>query len=324
MKKISSVFKNNHEFILRPFALHGHTHDDYMSLSTLSVPELADRDAIDVSLRFEGFLCYVIATQTTYRLELGITNSSWVAFGTSGGSVTYTNATAMPADFGGLPSGRTFSNETIQDILDDMLYPYVAVNATSLSADIGNSLREKGDTVTSTINFTANYTLGSADLVSIVFKRGGTQQQTGLTNTFAEVDDITDTVSFTAEVYDGTTTDIASRNYSFVYPFYYGVDASSASAADAAAKVVLLTKAIENSGDKTKGFAPSNQVYYFAYPASYGTLTRVLDWNSFDITADFTVHTQNITGLDANPVSYYIYEFNNLVTHSSQNLVFDT
>lgn len=248
-------------------------------------------------------------------------NGKWKNKAVAGGTSTYSNPTPTPTAVGGVEAGTTFDNVTIEDVLNDLFYPYVAINATSLSADVGNSTREKGDTITATINFTANYNLGSLPLTDITFKRAGVIQQSGLSSTWAETVDITDNVTFSAEVSDGTTTDTVNRSYSFVYPFYYGVDSPGLTPT---AIRTNFGATVTGSGDKVYSFAPTNQVYYFAYPASYGLLTRVLDWNNFDITGDFTVRTENLTGLDGSAQSYYIYEFNNLVTHAAQNLTFDT
>lgn len=293
MKKISSTFANNHEYIARPFALVKHEHTEYFPLDATATI------TITTPVIFEG------------AVLIGGVNTA----------VLYTNATPMPEDFGGLPQGRTFDNESIESVLDDLLYPYVAISSNSLGANIGNSLRELGDTITAGVTFTANYTLGSDPLVDITFKRGGIVQQVDTINTWVENTNIAATTSFSVDVNDGTTISSSSRTYSFVYPFYYGVGAPSLTPAQIRSN---FGATITSSGDKTYGFTPTSEVYYFAYPVSYGTLTRVLDWNGFDITADFTLRTETLVGLDASSQSYYIYEFNNLVTHAAQNLTFDT
>jgi len=238
-----------------------------------------------------------------------------------GGGGTYTNTTPVITPHGGVPVNQTFNAMAISDVLDLILYPYVAIQSNSLTADISNSLREKGNSITATINFTSNYTIGSVALVDIDFQRNNISQQKTASNTWSETTDITDTTTFKAIVNDGTSTPQSTITYSFVYPFYYGVGAAGLTTAQIRTN---FGATVTNAGDKVYSFAPTNQVYYFAYPASYGTLIRVLDWNGFDITADFTLRTENITGLDTAAISYYIYEFNNLVTHTAQNLTFDT
>lgn len=242
--------------------------------------------------------------------------------GDPGGSAgTYTNLTPMPQSLGGLDAGTTFDNTDITSLLDGLLYPYVAINATSLSGSIGNSLRERGNTISGPITFTANYTLGTDPLTDITFKRDGVVQQTGLSNTWVESFNVTTNTTFRAEVSDGTTTDSVQRSYSFVYPFYWGTGAPGLTPAEIRSN---FGAQVTNNGDKIVSMVPSNEVYYFAYPASYGALNRVLDWNNFDITSDFTIRVENLVGLDGSSQSYRIYEFNNLVSHSAQNITFDT
>ena len=71
--------------------------------------------------------------------------------------------------------------------------------------------------------------------------------------------------------------------------------------------------------NKTTTTSPSSEVYYFAYPSSYGSLTSILDTNGFETLSDYTKRTENITGLDASSQEYFIYEFNNLTTQTDFN-----
>lgn len=47
------------------------------------------RDAINAGIRYEGMLVYVVADQTMYQLQGGITNGDWVVAGGGGAAVTY-------------------------------------------------------------------------------------------------------------------------------------------------------------------------------------------------------------------------------------------
>ena len=93
-----------------------------------------------------------------------------------------------------------------------------------------------------------------------------------------------------------------------MYPYYVG-----AGAAGLGAGVSALTKRIINSTANRQELITVNgtQKMYFAYPSSYGALTSILDVNNFNTINDWTRTTVNITGLDGNSVSYYVYEFNN-------------
>lgn len=205
--------------------------------------------------------------------------------------------------------------ETLEEILD---FAYAAP-LVSLSASGANVVREKGEVVPSTL-LTANVTKRSDDISSITFKHNGTLIQTypgpfGSTSQNQNWSTpFSDNTTFSVEVTDdgtsgGPTTVTASASFTFVYPYYHGVGAVGMSAASVAA----LTKSVITSTaslNRTFNIA-AGQVFYFAYPASYGALTAIKDENNFETLPDWTLRTENITGLNGIPVSYRIYEFNN-------------
>lgn len=111
-----------------------------------------------------------------------------------------------------------------------------------------------------------------------------------------------------------------SKSFVFVYPYYYGIGVAGL----IPAQVAALTKniVIENANKNVNYAITSAQVYYFAYPASYGVLSSILDENGFEVIADWTLTVANITGLDTNAISYNIYEFNNLVSAPATDYTF--
>jgi len=109
----------------------------------------------------------------------------------------------------------------------------------------------------------------------------------------------------------------AAVTYNVVYPYYWGVGAQSLTAA----QVALLTKTVKTESNSTVTTSPTNQVWYYAYPASYGLLSDIRDKNGFsynlnqaDPLKDWLIRNENITGLDGTPQAYYIYEYVNLTT----------
>jgi len=81
--------------------------------------------------------------------------------------------------------------------------------------------------------------------------------------------------------------------------------------------VQALTKSISTKSNKTVTTSPTGQVFYFAFPASYGTLSNILDPNNFSVIGDYTLRVESITGLDGTAVSYNIYEFVNVTTQTN-------
>jgi hypothetical protein len=106
-----------------------------------------------------------------------------------------------------------------------------------------------------------------------------------------------------------TSTDTVS--ITGIYPYLYGVDSQAKPASEMYAD---LTHSVTVHGTKVISFTTTNQVPYFCYPASYDDLTSIKDENTFETFPDWTKRTEDITGLDGNPVSYKIYEFANPAT----------
>ena len=260
------------------------------------------------------------------HLEWNGTN--WINLAPSGGSA-YSNATPITEGHGGVEVGDTFSSVSYADMFDKILYPYVPPSV-SLVSSVSTAMREFGNDI-ATITLTATPVSGTNAYTFITFKRNGSVLQVdALDNDYVENTLINTNTTFSVDLTDssGKTGDpgTASIYYSFVHAFYYGTDVPSSGPADAATKAAALTKAVVGAGDKVYGFAPAaGEVYYFAYPFSYGLLTNVYDWNSFPIGSSFTIHTQNITNTFGQTVSYYIYEFNDVSAgHSSLDITFDT
>lgn len=233
---------------------------------------------------------------------------------------TYTNSTPTLTTIGGVSSGSTFAGKTLQEMFDDLLYPYT-VPTIILSISPSAGLREFGNDVTS-VDLTATTTKQSDTLTSVVFKRDGVAIDTntppaspsGGTEDYTEPTDVTTTTTFTATVNDGTTVVTSnSQTYTFVYAYYYGVGAPDLTGAEIAG---LTKSVIGNTSSVAFTSSPSSQVFYFAYPASYPALTTIYDNNNFQITNDFTVSTTSITNTYGQATTYRVYEYNNVTTLS--------
>lgn len=250
----------------------------------------------------------------------------------------FTNATPTLVTVGGITAGSTFNNVSNNDMWQDLLYPYIAPTVT-LAISPAAGVYEFGNNQTP-VNLSATTVRNSDPITSVIFQRSyngaafttiftvpvpnpnGGIEVFADTPTFplTQVSQVS-TVDWRSTVGDGTTTSNSNvPRQTYVYPFYYGVGAPGLTGA----QVGALTKLIQVVGDKVLLFSPTMQVYYFAYPASYANLTRILDQNGFDITADFTLRNPvTITGLDGTPQNYKIYEFNNLTTQVNFQITFD-
>jgi hypothetical protein len=229
--------------------------------------------------------------------------------------------------------GENISTANLQETLETILDLQYTGPAVSLSASGSGTIREKGDEVTAS-TLTAVITKRSDPIAEVRFYLGAGLLDTqtsgggipsGGNSTFNWTGSIDDTSVFSVQVDDdgatgGPTTASDTETFTFVYPYYVGAGAVALSAAN----VALLTKrVIVSSSSRNETITAANgNVFFFAYPASYGALVSILDENGFETFPDWTLRTENITGLDGNAVSYRIYEFENPVTAGDYEYTF--
>lgn len=228
--------------------------------------------------------------------------------------------------------GETVSLTTLQEIVNYIFkFEYTAPGITLTSAG-STTIREKG-VGTSAGTLTAVYTKKTNPIANVEFFVGATSINTvsapsasGGTATYDYANSFSDTTTFYAKVTDessssgGPSTSTASVTYTFVYPYYFGAGSSGLSAAAIAA---LTKSVIISTATLAKTFtAAAGQVLYFAYPASYGALSSILDANNFETIGDWTRTTKSITGTDGTSQSYYCYEFNNALVAGNYTYTF--
>ena len=111
----------------------------------------------------------------------------------------------------------------------------------------------------------------------------------------------------TASVTDEQGSEVTAKTgaFTFVYPYYIGVCDGNATIDEAL--VTGLTKKIETKATKTISYTTANQKMVFAYPVSYGAISKIYDSNNFDVTNTFTKEVISITGLDGVAVEYNVY-----------------
>lgn len=243
------------------------------------------------------------------------------------------DATWADLVFEGVSRYGAWSSAGLVDTLTKILNIQYTAPSVSLSASGSTTTREKGDAVTAT-TLTASITKQSDPIAEVRFYEGAslldTQNSgggipTGGNSTFAWTGSFSDNKTFSVQVDDdgstgGPTTVTSNRSFTFVYPYYVGAGAASLTAANVAS---LTKRIITSTSNRTETItATAGQVFYFAYPASYGALTSILDVNGFETLPDWTLRTENITGLDATAQSYRIYEFNNPVTADDYEYTF--
>ena len=213
---------------------------------------------------------------------------------------------------GGIKAGENLNGMTIEEVLKKLLYPYVA-HLVSASSSPDGGVFEHGSTQTVT-KITATITKKSEPITKVEFVDDSTVLETktdGVAAGGSVIHNCSITVStnksFTVRVTDksGKVVTANTNGFNFVYPYYWGVCDNDAAIDEAMVKG--LTKKVETKGSKGVTYTANDQRAVIAYPASYGDIRKILDPNSFDVTATFTKYSVNVTGLDGKSVSYNVY-----------------
>lgn len=218
---------------------------------------------------------------------------------------------------GGIQKGKKYSNTEIKQIIDDLLHPYVA------PSNVRTSLNEAGGTFEvgvskSITGGTVSWTNGSqmvtkAEILMSNNPVGETvisASKMSETVTLTEPQTVKTNTTFTSRVTDATKATTGSGvTFTFVYPFYWGV--LGAGVELNSDNIKGLTKSVATKGNKTVSFTTSGvQQAVFAYPASYGNLTSIMDQNNFENKDAFSQSSVQVTGLDGTAQGYNVYVAN--------------
>lgn len=217
---------------------------------------------------------------------------------------------------GGIAAGTDLNGLTTHEILNKLLYPYVAQVVGNPTRVPSTTVLEKGNTQTIT-SVSVTVTKKSEAITKVELLNGSTSLgvkegdtvKNGGTFTFSglSVEVPSTNVLLTVQVTDasGNVVSKTTPAWNFVYPYYIGVCEEGATIDEAL--VESLSKKIEAKGNKSFTFNTSNQCFVFAYPKTYGALSSILDPNSFEILGSFTAHEIKISGLDGTTQPYYVY-----------------
>lgn len=257
--------------------------------------------------------------------------------------ITYSNSTPTVNALGGVAAGTTFDKMQITDVLDKILYPYVApvIGTTTSYGQENNSGSEKtlnggvfenGSTQTIT-SVTSYVTKKSASISTIELLQGNTVLKThsalpnggniSFTGLYVTINKDTANKNLTVKVTDSENKSVtkSTGTFSFVYPYYYGAIGANTTISEAV--VEGLTKKVESKGSKAWTFDLTNQKAVFAYPKAYGELKSIIDANNFTVTDTFMRLELSITGLDETAQDYYVYISNSASTLSSFKYTFN-
>ena len=226
-------------------------------------------------------------------------------------SVLETNMTVINS-IGGITAGSDLNGMSTLEILNKLLFPYVAPTYSVVGTPNGG-VYEKGSIQTIT-NVRVTVTKKSEKITKIEVFDGSTSLG------YLEGVDIEGTFNFNVNVKVNsinkqltvTITDALNNRHSartglfnFIYPYYVGVCEVNDEITETLIKG--LTKRIETKGSKSISYTTNNQKMVFAYPSSYGNITKILDPNNFDVTNTFNKTAIRIIGLDGTAQNYNVY-----------------
>lgn len=237
--------------------------------------------------------------------------------GTVKEAVTYTDtsATGATVTVAGISKGQKLEDVTFKEFADLLLHPYVATSGVGLTLTPTNGGTFEMGTTQSVTGATVRWTAGSEQATKAEVLTGGSPvgQANVTTGTSIGVtfsDSITANKSFTARVTDPTKAYTGGNvSFTFVYPFYWGV--LGAGVELNSDNIKGLTKSVTTKGQKNVSYTTSgSQQAVFAFPASYGNLTSIMDQNNFENLDAFAKSTVEVTGLDGTPQQYNVYVAN--------------
>ena len=204
---------------------------------------------------------------------------------------------------GAIQKNTDLTGKTSMEILKMALVSYVNPSA-SVSYSQPNTVLKKGQSFDLTITV-SGIVKGTSDVAEIILIKDGTVLETipYVTGTnsyeFSPITGINADCSFQIKVGDTQGKQYSTtKSYSFVDPYYIGAT-DSIPTADT---VMTLTEIVEAKSNKTKKVNAADQYVVYAYPASYGNLTSIIDGNGFENLTDYTK-----ISLTINDVAYNCY-----------------
>ena len=242
---------------------------------------------------------------------------------------TFDSGTLASVAVGGIAKGTDLSKYSVKELLENILCPYVEFSLNVSSVTPNNSPYEKGTSVNLTkVNVTV--TKGSKNITSLKLYESdkttliGEITDVATNNTFTINKNVTSSVSFYAEATDGTKTKGDSSSFlSFYDPTFYGVlDVNYELNTENSALITNQNKKLlANKNNVSCSYTAKDQYPFFAYPASYGDLTSIVDSSNLDFTNDFNKTTMNLN-VKSGTVSYNIYVLKNVTEVTNYTFIF--
>lgn len=208
---------------------------------------------------------------------------------------------------GGIKAGTNLYGKSYDEILESMMFPYVAPSGFSISvapSTITGVLETGTNVVISGV--TPKVTQGSKAITSFkVYKDSAHKNLLGEATSAKAITGLSlAQKSIYATISDGSTTLSASWSATLVDPYFYGILQSTA--LPTTAQVTKLTKQLAVKGNKTYTYTANDQYCAFAYPKSYGAIKSILDSNGYEYLSDFKAYNLDVV-FSNRTVAYTVY-----------------
>ena len=202
-----------------------------------------------------------------------------------------------PIEIGDINKGDTFDNVSIVNILERMIYDYLAPICT-LSLYNTNDYYEVGTYPNIRLSYSitkrTNNTLPTA-LTNMIpnsypaISTNSTSYVSGIANGIIIKPVEKDTTTFTIKVSDGINVNSASASVSGVYPYFYGFTSSTTmNTYHLETLKKTITNKESNSYDIYQSSVLQNDSFYFIYDYDYGYLSQITDHIDNDVMSEFT------------------------------------
>lgn len=284
--------------------------------SWITVDTLKERDRICRLFRTPGKVVKVnkaIEKNGTYEsacYEWDAATGSWIEFELGGKGSELESSLKVNKPVGGI-ANNTFYNEgtPIEQILRDMLVIEIAPTM-SVGLTPSAGLKEVGTSVTLT-KVTINLTPNTASLVDTIdiYKGSSWLGTVGCTSatsySFSTNTVISDTTAIKAvlnykDSAGAAKTLSVSATYTFTRSSYFGALSTADDITEA--NILTLTKKLIGGKGTTQKFTTDNQLMVYAYPASFGDISSIVD-TATGYSLTWTKTTVTIDGVKYN--AYY-------------------
>jgi len=278
-------------------------------VTSVVTPQASDGNTLLLATRAGGVV--ELLTPSALGGSLGSPGSTTNIYGSpvlvNGNALEYTNSTPTVTQTGGVSIGTTFNNVPIVNMLTSILYPYIPPAATlSITTPLGsNTTLERNHSSSTTISYQYSLTKATYNITTtrLQVRRNGnlivndsslsTLSGSGLiTQTFTNTRAITNVqisavpngpciMTFSVIPEDGTASGTASARIEFVYPYFYGYNATDATSAGVFNSInSSLSKRIDTYGSQSLAINGTGYLY-FGYPSYYGVLSSIQDGNNY-------------------------------------------